>query len=629
MMSIGLARNGRNRGGSKDESGRAAMMALMVLFGALGFLVLEAAAQDPGANPVPGQGFDAGSAADPDQNVQVLTRGPVHEAFAAPVAHDPTPGLVVAKAPPAPVEELPPDQKPAGQNVQWISGYWSWDQSRDDFLWVSGVWREPPPGRQWVPGYWRQVERGYQWVPGAWVPVSQNAGGGPVQAASGPQAAYLPSPPASLETGPNGPAPMANVFWSPGSWYWQENRYVWRPGFWAAVQPSWVWIPAHFVWTPAGCLFVEGYWDMPLASRGLIFAPVYYAQPVYLQPAYVFTPSITIATPGLVANLFVQPSYSHYCFGDYYDRTFISVGIVPWFSLTYASGPGRPVYYDPLFSFYATVNLGRDPGWATRVRQEYVVRRDNVAMRPPRTYIEQTRIIERNVTVINSGRGRDSVMARPIHQLASHSEAAGGMRLERVSTESRRQWQERGVELRQFREQRAHQEQQASTGRPAGPGEGRSVAQASARPLALPASPVAAPIHQHGATGESIGPMSHSQHHVPAGGTGEHFGPRYEQPGVRVARQPAAGESRAPLIQHQAAGVAPGSDHLDRLGQAAPHDVARTPSAGPGPAFGGREPTSRPEPPRLHAPPQYTHRQPPPPPRPAARRESQEGRRGP
>ncbi len=129
------------------------------------------------------------------------------------------------------------------------------------------------------------------------------------QSASGAQAAYVPSPPASLETGPNGPAPSANVFWSPGSWYWQENRYVWRPGFWAAVQPNWVWIPAHFVWTPGGYLFVEGYWDMPLANRGLMFAPVYYAQPVYLQPAYVYTPSITIAAPGLMANLFVQPNY--------------------------------------------------------------------------------------------------------------------------------------------------------------------------------------------------------------------------------------------------------------------------------------------------------------------------------
>src|SRR5262249_4768929 len=149
-------------------------------------------------------------------------------------------------------------------------------------------------------------------------------------------------------------------------------------------------------------LFVEGYWDLPLASRGILFAPVYYPQPVYLQPYYVFTPSITIATPGLVANLFVQPSYGHYCFGDYYDRTFLSVGIFPWFSFRYAAGPSRPGVYDPLFAFDASVNASRDPGWVARVREDYIVRRDNVAMRPPRTYVEQTRIIERNFSVTNN-----------------------------------------------------------------------------------------------------------------------------------------------------------------------------------------------------------------------------------
>ena len=208
---------------------------------------------------------------------------------------------------------------------------------------------------------------------------------------------------------------------------------------------------------------------MPLANRGLMFAPVYYAQPVYLQPAYVYTPSITIAAPGLMANLFVQPNYGHYVFGDYYAQSFVSVGIVPWFSFSFVSGPGRPVYNDPLFVFYASVNITRDPGWVTRVRQEYVVRRDNIAMRPPRTYIEQTRIIERNVTVVNNGRGRDAVLARPISQLASHVGAAGGNALEHVNAEARRQWQQRGVALQQLRNERSIQERRARASVPPEP----------------------------------------------------------------------------------------------------------------------------------------------------------------
>ena len=459
------------------------------------------------------------------------------------------------------------------------------------------------------------------------MPVSQPANGNPGQAASGSQAAYMPAPPASLETGPNGPAPGANVFWSPGSWYWQENRYVWRPGFWAAVQPSWVWIPPHYVWTPGGYLFVEGYWDLPLANRGLMFAPVYYAQPVYVQPAYVFTPSITIAAPGLMANMFVQPNYSHYCFGDYYDRAFISVGIVPWFSFTYASGPGRPVYNDPLFAFYVSVNVGRDPGWVTRVRRQYIVCRDNVATRPPRTYVEQTRIIERNVTVVNNGRGGgDALMAMPLHQLASRAGTAGDMRLERVSAEARQQWQQRGVALQQLRNERSIQERRAASEHAAGNGAGRGLARAQARPrpLTLSSSPVAAPIHAHGAAGESIGPMGHSDHHLTTQGDGQRSGPSYEREGLRVARQPGSEASREPYIQHAGADARSAPEHLSGNGQAAPHDVTRGSGTGSVPTAAERESTSRSAQSRLHAPPQYTHRQPPPAPRPAARRDPQE-----
>ena len=74
------------------------------------------------------------SPVDAQAGVQVLTRGPVHEAFAETVTFDPEPGIVVPKLPPAAIEELPPDQKPEGANVAWIPGYWAWDDERNDFL---------------------------------------------------------------------------------------------------------------------------------------------------------------------------------------------------------------------------------------------------------------------------------------------------------------------------------------------------------------------------------------------------------------------------------------------------------------------------------------------------------------
>jgi hypothetical protein len=84
------------------------------------------------------------------QGIEVLTRGPVHEAFAEPVESRPQPSITVPKQPPEPIQEVPPDQKPEGEDVVWIPGYWSRDDTNKDFIWVSGFWRVPPPGQ---PGY--------------------------------------------------------------------------------------------------------------------------------------------------------------------------------------------------------------------------------------------------------------------------------------------------------------------------------------------------------------------------------------------------------------------------------------------------------------------------------------------
>src|SRR5580658_1876270 len=75
-----------------------------------------------------------------DPNLQVLTQGPVHEAFGQPVLFNPAPNPVIPNKPPAPVEEIPPSMKPAGNDVEWIPGYWSWDVMQQKFVWTSGIW---------------------------------------------------------------------------------------------------------------------------------------------------------------------------------------------------------------------------------------------------------------------------------------------------------------------------------------------------------------------------------------------------------------------------------------------------------------------------------------------------------
>ncbi len=257
---------------------------------------------------------------------EVLTRGPIHEAFAEVVSYNPQPGPIVSKEPPKAIEEVPPAEKPAG-DYTWIPGYWAWDQDRENFIWVTGAWRIPPPGTTWMPGYWNQAANGHQWVGGYWGPAANTAMG----RESTSETVYLPAPPKSVESGASTPAPSPDHFWVPGHWYWANGQYVWQAGYWGRCQPDWVWIPARYAWTPGGYVFVAGHWDYALAKRGVAFCPVYFADAYYVGPAYHYTPSVCIETPVLTGYLFCRPAYGHYYFGDYYDPMYVQAGIYPWY----------------------------------------------------------------------------------------------------------------------------------------------------------------------------------------------------------------------------------------------------------------------------------------------------------
>jgi len=126
--------------------------------------------------PVPGsQPFNPDNPPPPTNQGEVQARGPIHEAFAQPGESTVKPGIVAPKTPPEALQEVPPDQKPEGDNVVWIPGYWTWDEDRNDFTWVSGFWRVAPAGRKWAPGYWNKAESGYQWVSGFWADANLNA----------------------------------------------------------------------------------------------------------------------------------------------------------------------------------------------------------------------------------------------------------------------------------------------------------------------------------------------------------------------------------------------------------------------------------------------------------------------
>jgi hypothetical protein len=335
-----------------------------------------------------------------DNNAQVLTHGPVHEGFGQPVTFNAIAGLTVAKQPPAPIEEMPPDQKPEGDNVAWIPGYWGWDASSDSFLWVSGFWRRLPPGRQWIPGYWTQVDKGYQWVSGYWAPATQT------------EVTYLPQPPESVEAGPSTAAPGDTYIWVPGCWVWTQNHYAWRPGHWIADQQGWVWCPAEYYWTPGGYVFVDGYWDYSPRQRGLLFAPVLF-NAVVLRPGFVWTPTVVIDTNLLTDFFFAWPRYHHYCFGDYYAANFLNVGIYPWFAF-HQSHYG----YDPIFAYYSTWYGRTHRNWLTQQRQDYFARRDNANLRPPRTFAAQQALVSNRTNIQNA---QSLTIAQPLTQVVKEA----------------------------------------------------------------------------------------------------------------------------------------------------------------------------------------------------------------
>jgi hypothetical protein len=398
-----------------------------------------------------------------EEGVEILTRGPVHEAFAATVSFDPEPGIRVDRPAPEPIEELPPEQKLEGPNVVWIPGYWGWDDERDDFIWVSGIWRSVPPGRQWVSGYWMPSGRGSQWISGYWADAAAS------------EIEYLPEPPETVEAGPSVEAPSADHVWVPGIWVWQQTRYVWRPGYWATGHPNWIWIPAHYVWAPRGYVFVDGYYDYSVTRRGLLFAPVYFTSRVYVQRGFSYSPAMVINPAVFLTHLFVRPSYGHYYYGDYYAANYSTRGFWPGFSY-YSSRSG----YDPIFA-YQRWHHRADREWERSVAAEFARRRENEEARPPRTWTAQRERSARDSTNAE----KSFVVTASLADVAKSKETP--IRLQAVASQERQSIGERAQELRLAREERRKTE--AQTAAPSGEAPARNQKPVKAK---LPKSPIVA-----------------------------------------------------------------------------------------------------------------------------------------
>ncbi len=446
---------------------------------------------------------------------EYLTRGPIHEAFAEPVVFNPTSSVIVPKPPPdGLVNEIPPDQKPTGADVEWIPGYWAWDDQRTDYIWISGVWRDIPPGRQWVPGYWSATQGGFGWTAGFWAPAQPV---GPID--------YLPPPPASLEAGPNSPEPGPDFAWNPGSWIWSTDQYRWQPGYWYQAQPDWVWSPATYQMTPSGAIYNQGYWDYSLQRRGVQFAPLGFNGGGFnggglnggglngiglngggfndgglngvgfnggglngggLNQPFSYTPSLVLPVAGLLANLFVRPNSGRYYYGDYYNAAGVggNGGYVPWFNFR-----NNKIGYDPFYSSLNALNRNQ-PNWDQHYREGFRERFENQGARPLPTYAAQRSLIDER-----RGRGeevRNLGFAQPLNQWARNPNSS--QQFVPVGAEHREELLRRQGDLHRLQQVRVQQEER---GRLAEANRNLRIEEAR-RPIfrnEMPRSPIAAAEH--------------------------------------------------------------------------------------------------------------------------------------
>jgi hypothetical protein len=348
------------------------------------------------------------------KGVEVMARGPVHEAFATPTS-EPKATPIVPKKPPEPLEEMPPEQRPEG-DVVWIAGYWAWDDDRNDFLWVSGCWRTKPPDKEWVPGYWREEGKGWQWVPGFW---QESEGAGKAKAVT-----YYPEPPAPPQVAPPGAPPAPDTFYVPGYYVWTGDHYVWHAGYWARVQPGYVWVPAHYRWTPYGYVYVAGYWDYALPRRGMLYAPV--VVDVAVVPAgFVYTPVYAVSDVVVLDTLFVRPCCCCYYFGDYYGPRYVGLGFES--CVIYSRR-----HYDAIVVYQCWEHRA-EPRWLDVQINLCFARDSGRAPVPPRTLVQQNITINNVTNVTINRRSTTMQVLAPTSQIA----AARGQRTVTVDQTTR------------------------------------------------------------------------------------------------------------------------------------------------------------------------------------------------
>ena len=199
----------------------------------------------------------------------------------------------------------------------------------------------------WVPGYWTKAKSDCRWVGGFWAHQGEE------------ELAYVPPPPAPRDEPP--PRPEGDgQFWVPGNWQYVEEEYRWKPGFWSEGREGFVWTPDCYAWTPRGFIFVRGYWDVPVESRGMLLAPLAVTPGVVRQ----VSPSVLIDVREALVHWFVGPTLRHYYFGDYYELPRGSAPVYSWYD--YAAAGSK---YDPMLAYFTAYDAQRLESLKTKYKK--------------------------------------------------------------------------------------------------------------------------------------------------------------------------------------------------------------------------------------------------------------------
>lgn len=289
------------------------------------------------------------------QQIRPLEETIIHEAYIQPVTSDIL-MQSVENAPPQPIQERIPEQ--SDPDAIWIPGYWYWSQERNDFVWVSGVWRLPPPDHAWINGFWTQSEEGWVWVKGFWSAIPES------------QFKYIDQdPPEQVDEEIENP-PSEDYFWRAGYWNFEGQQYVLVPGNWEPIDPNWVLVPAHYAWRPSGYVLIPAYWDWPLDKRGRTYAAV--SIEPEMRPTAVYEPTIVVQPIVIAQQLALYyPNYLYIVHHHYhYHPNFWINFSPPWWG--WAKWWGFPSYHHWGLWWWYTHPGYPQPTWLTPALSERI-----------------------------------------------------------------------------------------------------------------------------------------------------------------------------------------------------------------------------------------------------------------